>query len=92
MERCGGFDEYIMRTPPEELRSLFGEKMRKLLYFYMKHPEYREWHLPARLMSKGWAQVRRLNLMRRKGKYSSRILTPKCSKDLEMVVTARWNL
>lgn len=58
MERFGGFDEYILRTPPQELRSFFGEKMRKLLYYYMKHPEIRKWGLPARLMSRSWAQVR----------------------------------
>lgn len=56
MERFGGFDEYILRTPPQELRSFFGEKMRKLLYYYMKHPEIRKWGLPARLMSRSWAQ------------------------------------
>lgn len=57
MEKVGGFDEYILRTPPEEMRSLFGETMRNLMYFYMKNPELKKWKLPARLMATKWAQV-----------------------------------
>lgn len=46
MDDSGGFDEYIKRTPPEELRSATGEKMREVMYYYMKNPEAKEWGLP----------------------------------------------
>jgi large subunit ribosomal protein L28 len=46
MDDAGGFDNYIMRTPPEELRSATGEKMREVMYFYMKNPHVRAWGLP----------------------------------------------
>jgi len=46
MDDAGGFDNYILRTPPEELRSATGEKMREVMYFYMKNPEARSWGLP----------------------------------------------
>ncbi|CAL1153657.1 unnamed protein product [Cladocopium goreaui] len=39
MDDAGGFDNYILRTPPQELRSATGEKMREVMYFYMKNPE-----------------------------------------------------
>uniref|UniRef100_A0A0G4I5W5 Ribosomal protein L28 n=1 Tax=Chromera velia CCMP2878 TaxID=1169474 RepID=A0A0G4I5W5_9ALVE len=46
MDDIGGFDAYILRTPPQELRSNTGEKMRKLMYYYMEHPEVKSWGLP----------------------------------------------
>mmetsp|Transcript_16685 Transcript_16685/g.33973 ORF Transcript_16685/g.33973 Transcript_16685/m.33973 type:complete len:282 (-) Transcript_16685:103-948(-) len=46
MDDAGGFDKYILRTPPEELRSATGEKMREVMYFYMKNPEAKSWALP----------------------------------------------
>lgn len=48
MDDVGGFDEYIRKCPPEELRSTIGEKMRGLMYFYDKNPKIREWGLPWR--------------------------------------------
>jgi large subunit ribosomal protein L28 len=50
MDDRGGFDEYVMRTPPEELRSNSGERMRSLMYFYMEKPEIKEWGLPWRTL------------------------------------------
>lgn len=46
MDDAGGFDEYLLRTPPQELRSATGEKMRDVMYFYMKNPEVKKWGLP----------------------------------------------
>ena len=46
MDDAGGFDNYIMRTAPEELRSCAAEKMRNLAYFYQENPEYKKWGLP----------------------------------------------
>ncbi|KAF4663448.1 hypothetical protein FOZ61_001658 [Perkinsus olseni] len=46
IEDKGGFDEYIMRSPPEEMRSNAGEKMRNVMYWYMQHPEYKALGLP----------------------------------------------
>lgn len=39
MDDMGGFDEYIMRTQPEEMRSCYGEKLRNLMYYYQDNPE-----------------------------------------------------
>lgn len=46
MDDAGGFDEYIQRTPPEELRSATGEKMREVMNFYRKRPDVKAWGLP----------------------------------------------
>lgn len=46
MDDAGGFDDYILRTSPEELRSSTGEKMREVMYFYQKNPEVKSWGLP----------------------------------------------
>mmetsp|Transcript_25249 Transcript_25249/g.58829 ORF Transcript_25249/g.58829 Transcript_25249/m.58829 type:complete len:282 (+) Transcript_25249:72-917(+) len=46
MDDAGSFDDYILRTPPEELRSATGEKMREVMYFYMRNPEVKSWGLP----------------------------------------------
>mmetsp|Transcript_30210 Transcript_30210/g.45524 ORF Transcript_30210/g.45524 Transcript_30210/m.45524 type:complete len:282 (-) Transcript_30210:229-1074(-) len=46
MDDAGGFDDYILRTPPEEMRSATGEKMREVMYWYMKNPEAKAWGLP----------------------------------------------
>mmetsp|Transcript_106921 Transcript_106921/g.300655 ORF Transcript_106921/g.300655 Transcript_106921/m.300655 type:complete len:282 (+) Transcript_106921:76-921(+) len=46
MDDTGGFDNYILRTPPQELRSATGEKMREVMHFYMKNPGIRAWGLP----------------------------------------------
>ena len=45
-----GFDNYILRTPPEELRSNAGEKMRKLMYFYQENPHLKSWGLPWKVL------------------------------------------
>mmetsp|Transcript_126581 Transcript_126581/g.300672 ORF Transcript_126581/g.300672 Transcript_126581/m.300672 type:complete len:282 (-) Transcript_126581:53-898(-) len=46
MDDAGGFDNYILRTPPQDLRSTTGEKMREVMYWYMRHPEVKSWGLP----------------------------------------------
>jgi len=46
IDEMGGFDNYISRTSPEELRSNMGEKMRQVVYFYQDNPEIRNWGLP----------------------------------------------
>eukprot|EP00928_Gymnodinium_smaydae_P083696 TRINITY_DN66923_c0_g1_i1.p1 TRINITY_DN66923_c0_g1~~TRINITY_DN66923_c0_g1_i1.p1 ORF type:complete len:282 (-),score=55.91 TRINITY_DN66923_c0_g1_i1:85-930(-) len=46
MDDAGGFDDYIMRTPPQELRSATGEKMREVMYYYKENPEVKNWGLP----------------------------------------------
>lgn len=46
MDDSGGFDDYILRTPPEELRSATGEKMREVMYFYKQNPGVKNWGLP----------------------------------------------
>lgn len=46
MDDMGGFDKYIMRTPPEELRSATGEKMRDVMHFYQRRPDCKAWGLP----------------------------------------------
>lgn len=48
----GGFDDYVMRTPPEELRSNAGEKMRNLMYYYMENPQVKAWSLPWHVLSR----------------------------------------
>lgn len=48
----GGFDDYILRTPPEELRSNTGEKMRRLMYYYMDKPDVRAWSLPWHVLAR----------------------------------------
>eukprot|EP00927_Polykrikos_kofoidii_P026854 TRINITY_DN23840_c0_g1_i2.p1 TRINITY_DN23840_c0_g1~~TRINITY_DN23840_c0_g1_i2.p1 ORF type:complete len:282 (-),score=49.84 TRINITY_DN23840_c0_g1_i2:73-918(-) len=46
MDDAGGFDNYILRTPPQELRSATAEKMREVMYFYKDNPEIRKYGLP----------------------------------------------
>lgn len=46
MDDAGGFDNYVLRTPPEEMRSNTGEKMREVMYYYMKNPEAKALALP----------------------------------------------
>mmetsp|Transcript_11510 Transcript_11510/g.26203 ORF Transcript_11510/g.26203 Transcript_11510/m.26203 type:complete len:282 (+) Transcript_11510:85-930(+) len=46
MDDAGSFDNYILRTPPEELRSATGEKMREVMHFYMRNPGVKAWGLP----------------------------------------------
>ncbi|CDJ42249.1 hypothetical protein, conserved [Eimeria tenella] len=46
IDDAGGLDEYLLRTPPEEMRSVLGEKMKNVIHFYNQHPEIREWALP----------------------------------------------
>jgi len=50
MDDVGGFDEYILRTSPEELRSNTGEKMRDLMYYYMSRPDIKNWGLPWKIL------------------------------------------
>lgn len=46
MDDAGGFDQYIQRTPPEELRSATGEKMKEVMAFYASRPDVKAWGLP----------------------------------------------
>jgi len=46
MDDKGGFDEYIMRTSPEEMRSNAGERLRNLMYYYVENPKIKKWGLP----------------------------------------------
>lgn len=46
MDDAGGFDNYILRTPPEELRSNLSEQLRNVMYFYMSHLNIRSLALP----------------------------------------------
>ena len=46
MDDKGGFDDYLLRTPPEDLRSTTGEKLREAMYYYMENPEVKSWRLP----------------------------------------------
>ena len=43
MDDKGGFDDYIMRTPPQDMRSNAGERMRALMYYYQENPEIKAW-------------------------------------------------
>ncbi len=52
MDDKGGFDEYIMRTAPEELRSHTGERMRALMYFYRQNPFVQRWGLPWKVFNR----------------------------------------
>jgi large subunit ribosomal protein L28 len=42
----GGFDEYVLRTPPEEMRSNTAEKLRSVMYYFMEHPDIKSWGMP----------------------------------------------
>lgn len=57
MDDAGGFDDYILRTPPEELRSATGEKMREVMYFYQKNPEVKSWGLPWKVFLRKKARM-----------------------------------
>eukprot|EP00921_Rhytidocystis_pertsovi_P026550 GHVQ01042836.1.p1 GENE.GHVQ01042836.1~~GHVQ01042836.1.p1 ORF type:complete len:283 (-),score=19.90 GHVQ01042836.1:321-1169(-) len=46
MDDAGGLDQYILRTPPEELRSQLGERMRSVMHFYQENPQLKAWGLP----------------------------------------------
>lgn len=48
----GGFDEYILRTPPEELRSNAGESMRRLMYYYLDNPDVKSWGMPWKVLAR----------------------------------------
>ncbi|BAM42318.1 conserved hypothetical protein [Theileria orientalis strain Shintoku] len=37
---AGGFDNYILNTSPEHLRSHMGEQMRNVMYFYKQNPSF----------------------------------------------------
>merc|ERR1719352_1379405 len=50
MDDAGGFDNYILNTPPEDMRSCSGEKMRQLAYYYMENPEAKSWGLPWKVL------------------------------------------
>ncbi|KNC36496.1 hypothetical protein PFLG_01549 [Plasmodium falciparum RAJ116] len=56
MDDAGGFDNYILRTPPEELRSNLGEKLRNVMYFYMSHPNIRSFSLPWKIFMNQFQQ------------------------------------
>ncbi|EDO06321.1 hypothetical protein BBOV_II003660 [Babesia bovis T2Bo] len=49
MTSAGGFDNYILNTPPEQLRSQLGERMRSVAYFYKQFPDIRAMQLPWKL-------------------------------------------
>lgn len=53
MDDAGGFDEYIQRTPPEELRSATAEKMREVMQFYRENPSVKDWGLPWKVFLRG---------------------------------------
>lgn len=57
MDDAGGFDEYIMRTPPQELRSHLGERLRDVMYYYKERPEVRSWGLPWKVFFSKEAQA-----------------------------------
>ncbi|ORM40695.1 uncharacterized protein BXIN_2341 [Babesia sp. Xinjiang] len=44
--QSGGFDNYILNTTPEQLRSQLGERMRSVAYFYKQYPDIRAMQLP----------------------------------------------
>ncbi|XP_026191180.1 uncharacterized protein LOC34622077 [Cyclospora cayetanensis] len=46
IDDAGGIDAYVCRTPPEELRSVFGEKMKAVMRFYELSPDVRRWAMP----------------------------------------------
>ena len=46
MDDKGGFGEYITRTPPEELRSAAGEKMRSVITYLQENPRAKALGLP----------------------------------------------
>ncbi|GFE54680.1 mitochondrial ribosomal protein L28 [Babesia ovis] len=46
MTQAGGFDNYILNTTPEQLRSQLGERMRSVAYFYKQFPDIRAMQLP----------------------------------------------
>ncbi|GIX64420.1 mitochondrial ribosomal protein L28 precursor, putative [Babesia caballi] len=46
MTQAGGFDNYILNTSPEHLRSQLGERMRAVAYFYKQFPDIRAMQLP----------------------------------------------
>ncbi|KAL8436445.1 hypothetical protein ACSSS7_001737 [Eimeria intestinalis] len=48
IDDAGGLDEYLLRTPPEELRSVMGERMKAVIRFYTENPEVKSWALPWR--------------------------------------------
>lgn len=48
----GGLDNYINRTPPEELRSTTADKLRELSIFKEEHGEVTGWNLPWRVLSR----------------------------------------
>lgn len=56
IDDAGGFDNYILRSPPQELRSNTGEKMRNLMYYYMKNPDIYQWGLPWKVLMRKRAQ------------------------------------
>jgi len=53
MDDAGGFDNYILRTPPQELRSATGEKMREVMHFYNRRPDVKAWNLPWKVFLRG---------------------------------------
>jgi large subunit ribosomal protein L28 len=48
----GGIDNYVDRTPPEELRSATAERIRTLSVFHQTNPEVSHWSLPWPLLRK----------------------------------------
>ncbi|AFZ81073.1 hypothetical protein BEWA_004810 [Theileria equi strain WA] len=45
----GGFDNYILNTTPEQLRSQLGERLRSVFYFYKQNPEFRKLQMPWKI-------------------------------------------
>ncbi|CAD7934273.1 unnamed protein product [Amoebophrya sp. A25] len=50
MDDMGGFDNYIMRTSPEEIRSTAAEKMKNLMYYYEDNPTVKSWGMPWHIL------------------------------------------
>ena len=73
----GSFDNYILRTPPEELRSNYGEKMREVMKYLEDNREVQAWRLPwktflrKRDMADPWYARYRHGLASAKSNHSS---------------------
>lgn len=52
IEDKGGFDNYILQTPPESMRSNTGEKLRQLMHKAMEDPELSKSGLPWRTLAR----------------------------------------
>lgn len=56
IDDAGGIDEYVTRTPPEEMRSVLGERMKAVIRFYEANPHMKQWGLPWRTFASSSAR------------------------------------